>query len=143
LKGIPGRLGLRQFDVSIIVRSWDDSRIGLGNATDVEKKIRVDLGKFTTKVVQVSSKDVIASGGKYTDEDLKVGPITPPFKGSELDNNAITDFDPTPGSAASEVFFKITGPGMADGGSYYKKVGQDTTKNFRYFFTVRRTAEIP
>lgn len=141
LRGIPDQLGLRRFDVSIVVRSWSGSRPGLGANTDTTKQILVDLGQFSPKVVQVTQKDIIASGGIYNDQDLKVGPITPEFAGSAPNNAAISDFDPA--GNRQEVFFKITGPGMETGGSWFKKIGTDTSKNFRYMFIVRRTAEHP
>ncbi len=125
------------------MRSWDDSRVGLGNNTDVEKKILVDLGHFSPRVTRVSSQDIIASGGVYTDQDLKVGPITPPFSGSTQDNSDTTSFDPTPGSSGAEVFFKLIGPGLPAEGAWYKKISQDVTRNFGYTFVVRKTAEIP
>jgi hypothetical protein len=143
LRGLPGQLGLRQFTVSIIKREWTGSRVGLGFSTDTETPIRVDLGSYTPKVVMLSSRDIMASGGLYTDQDLKIGPITPPFTGSTVDGNDITVFDPTPNESPTEIFFLITGPGYPEEGAWFKKIAQDVTGNFRYMFTVRKTAEIP
>ncbi len=143
LRGLPGQLGLRQYTVSVVKREWTGERVGLGYNTDTETPIRVDLGSYTPKVQMLSSRDIIASGGLYTDQDLKIGPITPPFVGSTLDGSAITIFDPTPGDVPTEIFFKITGPGYPTAGAWFKKVAQDVTGNFRYMFTVRKTAEIP
>ncbi len=143
LRGIPGQLGLRQYTVSIYKREWTGPRVGLGFSTDTETPIAVDLGSYTPKVKMLTTHDIIASGGAYTDQDLKVGPITPPFAGSGPDGNDITVFDPTPGEAPVEIFFKIIGPGYPAEGAWFKKIAQDVTGNFRYMFTVRKTAEIP
>jgi hypothetical protein len=144
LRGLPDSLGLRLYAVQIVVRTWSGSRAGLGGNTDTATGLKVDLGVHNIKVVQVTQQDVIASGGLYSNQDLKVGPITPPFPGSAKDDDAIAIWDPVPvlGAPGAEVFFFITGPGML-GGAWFKKVGQNVTKNFRYEFTVRRTAEIP
>lgn len=142
LRGVPGQLDLRQYTVRIVTRTWSGSRVGLGQNTDINSGIKVDLGVYQTKVTQVTQRDVIASGGAYQEMDLKVGPITPPYTGSSADNDAITAFDPLPGASPAEVFFFISGPGMPNG-AWFKKVGQNVTKNFRYDFIVRRTGEIP
>ncbi len=143
LRSIPAQLGLRQFSVSVVSRTWTGTRAGLGFNEDTSKTTSVDLGKYDTKVVQLTSRDVIASGGLYSAEDLTIGPITPPFIGSGANNAAITDFDPTPGVAPTEIFFNIKGPGYPVAGAWFKKVSQNTLGNFRYTFVVRRTAEIP
>ncbi len=143
LRGIPAQLGLRQHSVYVVSRTWSGSRVGLGTNTDTTKHEYVALGQYDTKITMVSAKDIIASGGMYTDQDLKVGPITPAYTGSSVNNAAITDFDPTPGNSPTEIFFKITGPGYPTAGAWFKKISQDVTGNFRYTFIVRKTAEIP
>lgn len=142
LRGIPGQLGLRLFTVSVVSRVWTGSRSGLGSNTDTTTGVKVDLGIYQTKVRQLAEKDVVASGGLYSTQDFEVGPITPPFVGSTADGDAITVFDPSPGSSPTEVFFNIKGPGFPVAGAWFRKVGQDVTKSFRYTFTVTRTAEI-
>lgn len=143
MRGIPGLLGQRLFTVSVVVRSWDGSRQGIGSNTDGSTNVRVDMGQFQVKVRQVTEKDIIASGGLYTDQDLKVGPITPPYPGGKANNSDISIFDPAVGTNPTEVFFNVKGPGHPVEGSWYKKIGQDVTPVFHYEFTVRKTAEIP
>ncbi len=143
LRAIPAQLGLRLFSVQVITRTWTGTRTGLGYSNDAATPIKVDLGLFDTKVKMITARDVMASGGLYTDQDLKIGPITPPFAGSAADGSAITVFDPTPGIAPTEVFFLVTGPGYPPAGAYFKKISQDVTGNFRYTFVVRKTAEVP
>lgn len=147
IRGIPGRIklrdeGLRLYTVSIRVRTWSGSRPGVdaSTSTDANTYFYVDAGTHRPHVEQVSQRDIIASDGQYQDQDLKVGPITPPYTGGGVD---ITAFDPTPGNSPTEVFFKIEGPGMATGGSWFRKVGQDVSHALSYTFVLRRTAEAP
>jgi hypothetical protein len=143
VRGIPDDLGLRQYTVTVRVRTWSGSRPGVdaSTATDVDTPIWVDAGTHKPKVRQVTQREVIASGGIYSDQDLRVGPITPP--GPSSDNSDVTVFDPVPGAEPIEIFFKIDGPGMAAGGSWFKKFSQDVTRPLHYEFVVRRTGEIP
>ena len=143
IRGISGALGMRLFTVSVVQRTWSGSRAGIGNSTDLTSGVKVDLGIYQTRVRQVSMREIVASGGFYQDQDMLVGPITPPFAGSALDNDAITVFDPLSMSLPTEIFFNIQGPGAPASGFWYKKISQDVTKVFDYTFTVRRTAEIP
>jgi hypothetical protein len=143
IRGIPGQLGLRLYTVQVFQRIWSGPRVGLGTNFDVATGVKVDLGIYQTKVTQLTQRDVVASGGFYSDQDLQVGPITPPFAGSFADNDAISVFDPTLVTAPTEILFNISGPGMPAGGGWFKKISQDVSKSFRYTFIVRRTAEIP
>jgi hypothetical protein len=143
LRGIPAQLGLRQYFVEIVRREWTGSRVGLGYIQDTATSILVDLGRYQPKVVCVNSRDIIASGGLYAEEDLKVGPITPPFPGSTANGSSITIFDPPTSEYPTEIFFKVIGPGFPDEGAWFKKISQDVSGNFRYSFVIRKTAEVP
>lgn len=143
IRGIPGELGMRLFTVTVLSRTWVGPRVGLSTSTDASTTLAVSLGSFNARVRGLTSKDVIASGGLYTSEDLRVGPFTPPFLGSEANGTEISIFDPTPDGNAREVFFKVTGPGYPDAGAWFKKVGQDTLRPFQYTLTLRKTAKVP
>ena len=143
IRGIPDALGVRLYDVTIRVRTWSGSRPGVdaSTSTDADSIFYVDAGTHRTRVVQVTSRDVIASGGMYQDQDLKVGPLTPAYTGGGVD---VSLFDPPTGAAPVEVFFKIAGPGMASGGSWFKKINTNTVPSpFGYTFVVRATGETP
>lgn len=142
IRGIPAQFGLRLHTVQIVLRTWTGTRVGLGTNADTSTGIKQDLGIYPIKVRNVSEREVVASGGVYTDQDVVVGPITPPFAGSTLDNDAISIFDPTPGTSPAEVFFKITGPGYPTTGAWFKKLSQNVSKPMRYTFVCRKTAEL-
>lgn len=143
IRGIPDQLGTRLYDVSIRVRSWSGSRPAVDNSSssDADAAFGVDAGTHRTRVVQLTSRDLIASGGNYSDADLKVGPLTPKYAGGGFEPS---DFDPEPTSAPVEIFFKIVGPGMRAGGSWFKKINTNVVGTpFRYTFIVRAVAETP
>lgn len=150
-RGIPGLFGIRLFVPTILVRVWSGDRVGAGTATDTSFSLKTALGLFSIKARVLSDREIVASNGLYHDQDVELGPITPPFPGSSvLDNSAISTFDPAPGTSPTEVFFKITGPGYPGyvdantpgPGAWFKKIAQRTDRPFRYMLVVRKTAEI-
>jgi hypothetical protein len=143
IRGIPGLLGLRLFTVAVVSRTWTGPRPGVGTSTDLTTGLKTDLGLYPVKVTMLTPNEVIASGGLYVSQDLRVGPITPPFSGSASDGDAITVFDPPATSTGFELFFRLTGPGYPASGGWFKKVSQDVTKSFRYSFVLRKTAHLP
>lgn len=143
VRGIPAALGLRPYTVSIFKRTWSGSRVGVGTATDTVTGELVSLGTYNPRVRAVTTREIIASAQLYAEQDLRIGPITPPYAGSSADHNAFSDFDPTPVASPVQLWFKITGPGYPAGGAWFRKVSQDTTDVFAYWFVVRKTGEIP
>lgn len=143
IRGIGDTLGLRRFTVTSVVRSWSGSRVGLGSNVDAPKQIKLSLGNAKVRVRQVSQKEIVASGGFYADQDLRIGPITPPYTGSGADNSEIGVFDPAPNGTPVEFFFHIEGPEMPSGGLWYKKISQVLTRPLHFEFVVRNTGETP
>lgn len=128
---------LRRYTVEHVSTTWTGDIPGEGTTTGpVYTPIVVD-GDKRPKVTQLTQRDVIASGGLYQDQDLRIGPLTPPIAGGG--GTEITTFDPSPTGPSTTVMFRITGPGC-EGGALYRKVGQDVAGNFRYSIIVRRMA---
>ena len=142
LRGIPATLGLRLYSVQVMYQTWSGSRVGMGTRTNSAfQTLKVATGTAQVAVHQVSQRDIIASGNLYTDQDLKVGPITPPYTGSTKDDDQISIFDP-PSSPPTEVWFFVTGPGYSSG-AWFKKVGDDVSRPFSYFIYLRKTGTTP
>lgn len=112
---------------------------GLTTETSVETKLTVG-GGGNPKVEQVSQEDVIASGGLYQSQDIRVGPLTPVYPGGGVLPSL---FDPAQDDATKTVSFRIVGPSTPAGGASFAKVGQTVTKNYGYYLILRRTAEEP
>lgn len=143
IRAIPAILGLRPHIVSITVRVWTGQQPGDGTYTPTATREKLDLGSYNVKVRNVTQREVIASGGLYVDQDLVVGPITPPYSGSALDNDNISTFDPVVGGSPTEVFFNIQGPGYGANGDWFQKIAQRVDQPFRYMFWLRKTGETP
>lgn len=143
LRGLPAALGLRLHTVTVRVRIWSDERPGKGNDIQRDTSIKVNFALGNVKVRNMSQKDVIASGSLYTEQDLVVGPVTPPYIGSTVDNDQINVFDPDTSQSPIEVFFNIKGPGYSSQGDWFKKVGQRVDQPFRYMIYLRKTGEQP
>lgn len=137
IRGIGGLLGLRVFKVVVRKRVWPGSRPGVGgSATDTDTVLTdqaADGSLQNVRVRQVSRREAVASGGKYTDRDLKVGPLTPPFAAGILaaagfDDNTV---DPTPTTSATEILWIVSAPGGTYGipstGIICEKIGEDFT----------------
>lgn len=141
LDGFRARLNttwdLRRYAVDHVSQTWTGELPGEGTTTGpVYTPITVGDGA-RPKVAQISQQDVIASGGRYQDQDLRIGPLTPPIAGGG--GTEIAVFDPSPTGSSTTVMFRITGPGI-ESGALFRKVGQDVTGNFRYSIIVRRMA---
>jgi len=133
---------LRRFDVVVRVNTWSGVRAGKGTVTTTDTPLLCNGGR--PKVEQVSSRDIIASAGRYQDQDLKVGPMTPPY--TDANGNPagtdITDFEPAVVGSSTEVLYKVNGPGIPPAGDWYTKISSETWENFSYYVVLRKTAAI-
>lgn len=133
-RSLPGELDIRQFRVFVVVRLWTGDRPGVGDSDDTETELLVS--GYPPKVKPVTSKDAIASGGLYTAADLRVGPMTPPNTNGGIApgvHNPVTDPNP------QEILFRVEGPGLPDGGAWFKRVGDETYGNFSHYLVLRQT----
>jgi len=126
-------LGFRQYDVSMRVVSWTGETVGEGDISIVDKPLTVS-GK-RVKVRKISTADIIASQGIYTDADMRIGAFTPTYRD-------VSYFEEADGPNKKEIFFKVTGPGM-ENGAWFKKISQEVDRNTSYNFIVRKTATFP
>ncbi len=129
---------LRRYDVTVRVNTWSGALVGEGTKTTVNTPLLVNGQR--PKVTQVTQKQIIMSHGLYQDQDLMVGPLTPPFAGG---GTAVIVFDPSNAAPNVELLFVVSGgPGDTDaGGDFYRLVAQEDTHNFRYMIVLRRTGE--
>ena len=150
-QGLPNMFGLRQFDLSLTLVSWSGTRPGLGTKTLTTYPITVNqaqAGNDRPKVEQVSTRDIIASGGLYSQGDYRIGPLTPSYLGPDgytvlgtLPNHIEQAVQSNP----QEIFINMQGPGMSDpvAGDWFKLVEANFTKNFRYEIVIRKNAVKP
>ena len=147
IRGIAGRMGLRPYTVTITVTSWSGSRVGQGTKTSSSLTLTNTMGPPAepVRVRQVSRKDIIASGGLYTEREFKIGPMTPAYAAyinQFAGGNTDTQLDPAATNVATEVIWTVTGPclpgnGGAPGG-LFSKVGEEAT-SLHYLLYLRQT----
>lgn len=146
LRALPGRFGLRPYTVTIRLRLWNGERPGLGSYSDFDTPIvntvTLPFGKKQSqppKVEQLSAKDVIASGGLYTDRDFRVGPMTPSYGPGGVNRDII---DPKVYNAAAEVFWIMTGPDLPATGEVFRRTSEEATA-LHFYVTLRATGKTP
>ena len=136
IRGIPDELGVESYSATVRVISWTGARVGLGTRTVTDTPIRVGAGQSKAHVARVTSKDVIASGGLYTAQDMRIGPLTPGYAGGGV---AAATLDPSTSARPTEVYFVLAGPGIPAGGVLYARVGAEMDSSTQYFVVVRST----
>jgi hypothetical protein len=146
IRGIPGELGLRPFSVQLEITTWTGARAGLPGPGTGGSTVAV-VALYNTgpnpqvatvqpvQVRQLTRQEVISSGGLYTNRDLKVGPLTPQFAaaltqpgGGYLSGN----LDPEATITATEIYWRVTGPGFPAAGAIFEKLGQESTALHHY-----------
>lgn len=149
-RGIPNILGLRQYDVALRIVSWTGARPGLGTKTVTDYPVTVNQnqpGNNRPKVTLVSTREVIASGGLYTDGDYRIGPLTPQY--TTIDGYTYgtlpDDIEQLVRTNPQEIYFNMMGPGMSDpiGGDWFKLVEANFSKNFGYTLVIRKAGLVP
>ena len=142
IAGIPA-IGIRPYTVKIRVRVWSGSRPGVGSYQDTDTVLSNTItlsGVLTTvpvRVRPVSTKDVIASGGLYTDHDFRVGPMTPQFATGGYTG---AQLDPVPTGAATEIIWLMSGPDIPSN-SVFAKIGEEGTA-LHYYVTLRQQGQV-
>jgi len=135
IRQIPQRLDLRQNRIFIVVRQWTDQRVGLGTYSDNVTELFIDH-TYRVRVQQINAKDVVASGGLLTQQDVKVGPFTPEYITGGV---AKLVFDPPPSDSATEVLFHVTGHSMGPDGRWFKRLYDMSIRNFTNMIYLQST----
>jgi hypothetical protein len=124
----------RTVQVVIQAKTWDGYAMGQGTGTPVNTTISPK-----PKVRQVTAREVAASGGLFTLEDLKVGPITPDYDCSgDTGGYTPAQLDPE-GGPKTEILYLLTG----DVDGTYRLIRSDYTHPTGYFLYLRLAARTP
>ena len=153
LRGLPTEFGLRLYTVTIRVTTWSgasDDVPGAGTKTTTETPIVLDGygGTVRPKVTLLSTRDIIASGGLYTDGDYRIDYITPQYMNTECDGSLtlagvpVSQFEIPEGTSPTQIVFVLTGPEFPNG-ALFKKIQTYTFKPFHYSFVVRKIGVQP
>lgn len=161
LRGLRGQLGYAPIAVTVRVVTTAAGAPGQGGpptivdtplyvATStptgeggVDNDAPVTFGPQNPRVVQVSDRDALASNGLYTNQEMKVGPLTPEFMATlawESGGVAASTLDPpvAPGAGSKEIFFKLSGGGYQQP-VWFKRIGDSVEHSTRYFVILKRS----
>jgi len=125
---------IRTTQVTVRRRVWDTA-IGTGSYRDFDL---VMPQRYPVR--NMTSKEISASGGRYSTEDLKWGPITPSFEGGG--GYALADICPRaePGlEHRTQIFYLLTGAVTGE----YKLDSFSSTRPFRYMVVLLRSRRTP
>ena len=135
VRAIPATLNLRSYSINAIKRVWSGERPGIGTSTTTSTALTVN-GQ-NPRFVRLSSREVIASAGKYEDGDWRLT-LTPEYS---TGGYAVSDFSSD--STNQELFFQSFGNGFEASGAYFVKIDQEVGSNLTYKIVLRRTAQSP
>lgn len=153
LRALPTDFGIRLYTVTVRVTTFTGGIFGVpgeGTKTVVETPLYLDGYATRPKVTIISTKDIIASGGLYTDGDYKINYITPayvdnnacPFGTIDVGGIAVNILDPEVNTVPTEIVYKLTGPEFPDG-ALFKKIKTYTDRPFHYCIVVRKIGVQP
>jgi len=87
----------------------------------------------------LTSKEIAASGGRYTTEDVRWGPITPLYAGTSGSGGySIAQLNPA-ADTHTEILYMLSGGITGE----YRLDNIDTAKPFRYMLTLIRNRPTP
>lgn len=146
-RGIPNKLGLRRYDLFIRTIQWSGDRPGLGTQTVVDFPITVnqgEIGNDRPKVVQLKSGEIIASAGRYSDGDYRIGPLTPSYVENGITYGSLpSDIEVAVQTNPQEIFINMRNPDVEEEGNWFKIINTNFSRNFGYTFVIRQTASFP
>jgi hypothetical protein len=156
VRSVGGMLGMRSFKVYVTRRVWTGGRPGQLGASYRDTSVQLTntdpFGHRQPAMVrQVARQEAIASGGQYTNRDIKVGPITPSFAKTAFgaaggfDDNSL-DPAPSPGTVVQMIWWMTSATtatsGLPASGIVCDKLGEEATA-MHYYAVLRATGRQP
>ena len=145
IRAIPDELGLRPFSVVVRVVTWTQGRPGLaGSLSNYTDTPMLTGGGSRPKVRQVTAKDIIASGGLYHAQDMKVGPLTPSYPSTQQNGQGggvlYSTIDPQVTGATVEIYYGLSGGNLPGEHVWYDKLSDTTDHALNSTLVLRRSA---
>lgn len=126
----PAGLDVRTTQLTIITRTWTGGRNGMGSP--VESSLVLPQ---IYKIENLSAREIASSGGRFQTEDIRVGPITPPYQGGGYSAAQLAP----EGGPGIEIIYRLTGGNPGD----YALVEIKTGAAFHYTLVIRRRRLTP
>jgi hypothetical protein len=136
---VPAQINLRPYTVTLTTITWSGDRQGVGNNTDGYQVV-TNFNLISPRFRQVSKQEVVLSGGVLKDQDVVIGPFCFPYDDGYGNTGGL---DPTvfsPSTTNIDFYINVQGPNFPSGGSYFKKIWDNTQRNVMYRVYLRNTA---
>ncbi len=137
---IPDALGLCPFTVTVYVSTWSGGAPGQGTRTTTSTVLTNGAGTARVVAQRMTAKDVVASGGVYTADDWKIGPMAKPSPGAGATFDQV---NPPTTSNLAEVFYRLDGPGFPSTGGWYERKADMIDDALMHWVIVTKTASKP
>jgi hypothetical protein len=133
LRGLTGptELDIRTAQLTIRTRTWSGAEVGLGTYTDSDLVLPQQY-----KVTSLSTKEVASSGGRFSDDAIRFGPVTPAFTGG-----GYTPEQLNPGATADNVEVIHILTGQVNGN--FRLASLLTERPFSYIMVLNRRRDTP
>lgn len=82
---------------------------------------------YPVLVRQLTRSELLASGGLYAAQDLKVGPLTPAYTLPVPGGYADATIEPLVSNGTTEIFWLISGPQLPAVGGVFTQIGEEAT----------------
>lgn len=127
----PSVLDIRTAQLTIRTRTWSGAEVGLGTASDSDLVLPKQY-----RVESLTAKEVAGSGGRFSDDAVRVGPVTPAFTGG-----GYTPEQLNPGTTLDNVEVIHILAGQVNG--WYRLASLRTEKPFSYTMVLNRRRDTP
>lgn len=134
--GVPSDIGVRSATIIVRKTLMTGSMIDDPTVSTTDTPIVSSTGD-RYKVRDLSTKDVVSSGGLYQSGALRVGPITPPFPGSGF---AQADLIP-PAVAGQDVLYGVTDQTGVT--LWCQLASADTVNDLHWYLVLNPTGSLP
>jgi hypothetical protein len=143
--GIPNLFGIRPFKVYLKVTSWSGQTAGQGARVDTIYPILVNSevdGYNNPYCKQLSQKDVVASGGLFSDMMLQVGPLVPSYTDPITGQTGGTlpgTIEQAIKTSPQEIHVNVQWAGASSAsGDWFEIVSSNFESVYSYYFTVKK-----
>lgn len=132
LRGIPGELGFRPYQVWVRKTVYAGPRVGIGASSVTETRLLV--GGQDPKVREIRRHDEVAGSLEAFAGEYEIGPLTPEFATGGISEDTI---NPEKTSTPTAVTFLIKGSGLPDSGILCQRISESNDKSLRTVIRVK------
>lgn len=139
MRGIAGKLGFRPFSIQIVRRGYADQLRGAFAGDDPSTTVMLDITEgdgYAPRVRWLEQRDY--ARGYPTDAQLEVGPITPLLG---VIGTSVDTLEQLTADYGDEIYYLVTGPGFADGGSRFQLHSFNGQRALGYTILLKRASD--